>query len=123
MTQWEWSSKQKLGTCFTKSISDYPRPSQGGLGPNLGVLSREWDLQMLVVGFLLLLFFVFVCFFVFWFFFWFFETGFPCVIVLAVLELALVDQADSSQGFICLYLLSAGIKGVRHHLPAMLGIY
>ena len=53
------------------------------------------------------------------FFCLFFETGFPCVIVLAVLELALIDRlASYSQRFTWLCLLSAGIKGVHHHRPA-----
>ena len=63
--------------------------------------------------FCLALFFVclFVCLF--------FETGFFCVITLAVLELVLVDQAGLALTKVHLPLPpSAGIKGVLYHYPA-----
>ena len=41
------------------------------------------------------------------------ETGFLCVALVPVLDLALVDQA-------CLCLPSAGIKGVHYHRLAIL---
>ena len=53
--------------------------------------------MMFVCKYSFLLFFCFVLFVLF------FKTGFPCVTVLAVLELALVDQA--------------GLKHTEIHLP------
>ena len=47
-------------------------------------------------------------------FFLIFDTGFPCVTVLAILELALVDQASLELTEICLPP-SAEIKGMCHH--------
>lgn len=41
------------------------------------------------------------------------ETRFLCVTALAVL-----DFVDQSSTCFCLYLLSAGIKGIHHHHPA-----
>ena len=55
------------------------------------------------------------------FLFFTFETGFLCVALEPVLELALVDQtrlASNSQRSACLWLPSTGIKGVHHHRPA-----
>ena len=53
---------------------------------------------------------------IFYFFVFVFETGFLCVTVLAVLELALIDQAGLEFTEIrCLCLPSAGIKDTGHH--------
>ena len=69
---------------------------------------KHWQepphLVLLILGF-------FVCLF--------FKTGFPCITVLDVLELALIDQAGLELTGIHLLLPpSAGIKGIRHHRPA-----
>jgi hypothetical protein len=60
-----------------------------------------------------------VCMYVCVHIFRFFETGF-LYIALAVLELNFVDQAGLElRNPACLCLPSAGIKGVRHHRPAI----
>ena len=52
--------------------------------------------------------------------FWVFKTGFLCVSVLAVLELALYTRlALNSKRSDCLHLRSAGIKSVRQHHRTM----
>ena len=61
--------------------------------------------------------------FVFLDLFVYFETGFLCVALEPVLELALVDQAGLElTEILLLCLLSAGIKGVHQHRPAKLGL-
>jgi hypothetical protein len=60
--------------------------------------------------------------FFFFFFFWFFKTGFLCV-DLAVLELTLYQAGLELKKSTCLCLPRAGIKGMRHHRPALLSLY
>ena len=67
---------------------------------------HEQQMHFFLPSFLPFFFFVFVLFFVL--------TGFLFVTALAVLELALVDQAGTK-----LCLPSSGIKGVNHHCPAL----
>ena len=68
---------------------------------------RELVLDVWVIGN-----FLFVCLFS--------KTGFLCVALEPVLELALWTKlASNSHRSACLCLLSTGIKGVRHHSPDM----